>query len=298
MDIYQLRTFVAVARERSITRASELLHLSQPAVSAHIKALEDGLGIALFERTPRGMSLTREGERLLVKAEQTLAAHQDLVDEASRIKGRVAGTLRIGAGSNSNSDAIGTLLTGLAERYPEVEVILEHGSSVDIRAAIRNGSLDAGLYNDADEPEPELATISVSEFTIFLVAPPGTVACADPLDWKALAEQPWVYPATSACCGRTAEKLFKQHHIRPKRTLSVDREEVTRTLIAGGVGVGLLHAETARRAERSGEIVLLFEAPTRVRVQFGHLASRAQDPLLIAATSLMRADPAGAARSR
>ena len=59
MDIYQLRTFVTVARERSITRSSEVLHLSQPAVSAHIKALEDTLGLALFERTPRGKSLTR-----------------------------------------------------------------------------------------------------------------------------------------------------------------------------------------------------------------------------------------------
>lgn len=64
MDIYQPRTFVVVARERSITRASELLHLSQPAVSAHAEALEDALGLAVFERTPRGMSLTRDGERV------------------------------------------------------------------------------------------------------------------------------------------------------------------------------------------------------------------------------------------
>ena len=72
MDLYQLKTFVAVAREGSITRASELVHLSQPAVSAHIKALEETLRLALFERTPRGMSLTRHGQRLLAKAEQTL----------------------------------------------------------------------------------------------------------------------------------------------------------------------------------------------------------------------------------
>ena len=83
MDIHQLKTFVAVAREGSITRASELLHLSQPAASAHIKAIEDAVGLALFDRTPRGMSLTHEGRRLLAKAEQTLAAHRDLMEEAS-----------------------------------------------------------------------------------------------------------------------------------------------------------------------------------------------------------------------
>lgn len=294
MDIYQLRTFVAVARERSITRASELLHLSQPAVSAQIKALEDTLGLTLFERTPRGMTLTHEGERLLVKAEQTLASHQELLAEATRLKGRVAGKLRLGAGSNSDNEAIGKLLTGLAERYPEVEVALEHGTSAEVRAGIRNGSLDAGLYNDADEPEPELSAITVSEFTIFLVAPPRTVALAEPLDWRALAERPWVYPATSACCGRTAEHLFKQHHFRPKRIVSVDREEVTRTLIASGLGIGLLHAETARLSASTGEVELLFECPARVRVLFAHLASRAQDPVLLAATALMRPAAVGA----
>jgi len=288
MDIYQLRTFVAVARERSITRAAELVHLSQPAVSAHIKAIEDLLGLALFERTPRGMSLTRDGERLLAKAEQTIAAHQALVDEASRLKGHLAGKLRIGAGSNSNHAAIGRLLTTLAERYPEVEVVLKHGTSADILAGIRSGSLDAGLYNEPDVPDPELATVEVSAFTIFLVAAPSLVSAAAPLDWKALAELPWVYPGASACCGRTAERLFKLHHVRPKRIISVDRQDVTHTLIAGGVGVGLLHAEMATRAQRTGEVELLFEAPTPVRVLFAHLANRAHDPLLDAAAAIMR----------
>lgn len=290
MDLYQLRTFVAVAREGSITRASELLHLSQPAVSAHIKALEDALALPLFERTSRGMSLTREGERLLAKAEQTLAAHQELMDEATRIKGRLTGKLRLGAGSNSNTAAAtGRLLTGLSECCPEVEVVLEHGTSLDILTGIRNGRLDAGFYNEAGEPDPELATLEVSDFRIYVVAPRGRVAVSESPDWKALADVPWIYPTSSACCGRTAESLFKTHHIRPKRIISVDREDVTRTLIAGGVGVGLLHADTAREAQGRGEVELIFEAQTVVRVLFAHLASRAEDPVVAAATSIMRA---------
>mgnify|MGYP000857569295 CR=1 FL=1 len=110
MDIYQLRTFVTVAREGSITRAATLLHLSQPAVSAHIKAMEDALELSLFERTPRGMSLTPEGQRLLSKAQQTLAAHEDLMAEAARSKGELSGKLRLGAGSNSGNEAIGRLI--------------------------------------------------------------------------------------------------------------------------------------------------------------------------------------------
>lgn len=288
MDIHQLKTLVAVARAGSITRASELLHLSQPAVSAHIKAIEDTLGLLLFERTARGMSLTRDGERLLARAEQTLVAHRELMDEAARAKGRLAGKLRLGAGSNSNHEVVGRLLTLLAERCPEVEVVLRHGNSVDIISGIRNGSLDAGFYHDVDGAEPELATLEVARFKSHVVAAPGLVAALEPLDWPALADLPWVYPTASACCGRTAEDLFKRHQIRPKRIVSVDREDVTRALIAGGIGVGLLHADTAKAAQARGEVELLCEAPTSVRVLFAQLASRASDPVLAAVTAIVR----------
>lgn len=288
MDTYQLRTFVVVARERSITRASELLHLSQPAVSAHIKALEETLGLTLFDRTPRGMSLTREGQRLLAKAEQTLAAQQELMDEASRIKGQPTGPLRLGVGGEAHNPALGILLARLSEQHPAVEVVLKHGASLDVLTGLRNGSLDAGFYNEAGDPDPALATLEVSQFGIHLVAPRGAGVKRAPLDWKALEDLPWIYPTASACCGRAAEGLFASHQIRPRQILSVDREEVTRTLIARGTGVGLLHADTSKAAQARGEVEFLCETPTRVRVLFAQVAGRAQDPLLVAATAIVR----------
>lgn len=288
MDIHQLKTFVAVAREGSITRASETLHLSQPAVSAHIKALEEALGVALFERTARGMTLTAGGERLLAKAEGTIAAHRELMDEATRIKGRVAGKLRLGAGGNAKNAALARLVTRLAERFPDVEVAVEHGSSQEILAAVRAERLDAGFYNEASESDPLLATLEVATFGIHVVAPRGLVAAGAPLDWKALSEHPWIYPTSSACCGQTAERLFKTRAIRPKRVISVDREPVTRSLVASGAGVGLLHSDTADEAQAQGEIDRLFECDARVRVLFASLASRADDPLLAAAQSILR----------
>ena len=72
MELYQLKTFVAVAKEGHLTRAAKSLHTSQPAVSAHIKALEAELEIALFDRTPKGMDLTAAGKRLLDQAQTIL----------------------------------------------------------------------------------------------------------------------------------------------------------------------------------------------------------------------------------
>jgi DNA-binding transcriptional LysR family regulator len=288
MEIYQLQTFVTVAHEGSITRASERLFLSQPAVSAHIKALEETLGLALFERTPRGMSLTSDGQRLLARAETTLAAHRELLDEAKRMKGRLTGKLRLGAGSISSTESIGRLLTVLSERCPEVEVTLQHGNSVEIASGIRQGTLDAGFYNMVGEPEPDLTTIEVARFAIYLAAAPGCAAAAKPLDWKAIEAMPWIGPSSGACCWQAAENLFAAHQIRPQRIISVDLERVTRTLIAGGVGVGLLHADDAHEAQRAGEVELVYEVQKAARVLFSHRADRVQDALLVAVSSIVR----------
>lgn len=287
MEIHQLKTFVAVAREGSITRASERLYLSQPAVSAHIKAIEETLGLPLFSRTPRGMVLTSDGERLLTKAEQTLGAHRELIEEATRIKGQLTGRLRVGGGGNSNSGALGQLMMGLSDRYPEVEVQVQHGNSQEILDGIRNGALDAGFYNEPGEPPEDMRTIEVGTFRIYLAAPSGVVAAADPTDWQSLAELPWIYPTCgSSCCGHAAENLFRRYQFRPKKTIGIDRESVTRTLIAGGVGVGLLHDDTATAARDRGEVELICTAHEAVSVMFAHLASRSNDPLIDAAVRM------------
>lgn len=288
MDLYQLKTFVVVARERSITRASELLHLSQPAVSAHIKAIEDTVELLLFDRTPRGMSLTADGKRLLGKVEQTLGAHQELMIEARRLKGRLAGRLRIGVGANATGEVVGRLLATMAELHADVEVTLEHGTSRELLVGLRGERLDAALYNEGGAPDPDLTTVELSRFSTYVVAAPGLVPATAPLDWGRLAERTWIYPTANACCARTAESIFTARGIRPRRIIGVDRESVTRSLVAQGLGIGLLHDRTAHEACARGEVTLLLEAPAPVRVLFAHLATRAPEPVLTAARSIVR----------
>ncbi len=292
MDLAQLRTFVAVAREGSITRAAEVVHLSQPAVSAHVKELEDVLGLRLFERTSRGMSLTADGRRLLDKAEQTLAAHRALLEEAARGKGELTGRLRLGAGSSTDHRALGRLLATMAERHPRVEVTLRHARSAEILAGLRADAFDAGLYNEGGEAEPDLATIEVARFQVRLVAAPGAFDAARPPDWEALAKAAWLYPPASACCGRAAEALFQAHRLRPARVIGVDTQPMIRTLVASGLGVGLLHEDEADAAVRAGEVTVLCDAAAPVRVLFARLASREQDPVLSAAAAVIRGEPA------
>src|SRR5512147_2193750 len=96
MELYQLRTFLAIARTGNLTRAAAILATSQPAVSAQLRALEEELGVALFSRTPRGMELTRAGETLRAKAEQVVAQAAELSAMAGAMAGKAAGSCRIG----------------------------------------------------------------------------------------------------------------------------------------------------------------------------------------------------------
>ncbi|MBX2799991.1 MAG: LysR family transcriptional regulator [Myxococcales bacterium] len=279
MELTQLETFVAVARHGSITRAAEVVHLSQPAVSAQIKTLEERLGLALFERTSRGMRLTADGERLLPQAEHTLGAHRALLDQAAHLRQRPSGPVRLGVDANTPTAALGPWLSRLADRHPEVEVSVQQAISRDVVQGILAGELDAGVFNAHGEPDARLATTEVTRFGLVLVAPTH-LETERPPRWEALAQLPWICPDADTCCGRAIAELLLQHGIRPARVIRVDREHVTRSLVASGVGVGLLHSYTAADAVAAGEVRVLCEVPHSVGVLLGHLASRSGDPLL------------------
>src|ERR1041385_1486809 len=102
MELYHLRTFVIVAEEKNVTRAAKRLFMTPPAVSAHIKALEEELNVTLFVRTPQGMQITEKGALLKAKAEQTLRSAQDMVNHATQMQDYLMGRLAFGLRSEEH----------------------------------------------------------------------------------------------------------------------------------------------------------------------------------------------------
>ena len=146
MDLRILRYFLAVAEEGNITRASERLHVSQPALSTQLAALEDELGQKLFERGARGIELTEKGIALKRRAD-------DLVDLAERIEaeikskdsGELVGTLSIGAGETPAFRFVARAAKELRRTNPRLNFSVSSGNGEDILAHLLEGTLDLGV---------------------------------------------------------------------------------------------------------------------------------------------------------
>lgn len=139
MDFRQLSYFVAVAEERHLGRAAQRLHLSQPPLTRHIKALESNLGVQLFIRTPRGMLLTEAGETLLKDSHAILGMLHSAADRAHRAGSGQTGRLDIGLYGSATFGVVPEVLREFKASCPDVEVALHYAQTPAQVLALRQG---------------------------------------------------------------------------------------------------------------------------------------------------------------
>ncbi|GBQ36019.1 LysR family transcriptional regulator [Gluconacetobacter azotocaptans] len=146
LDLALIRTFVTVADHDSMTIAANALHLTQGAVSQHVRRLEDQLGGALFERTRGGLILTVLGERLLGKARYLLALNDDIWEdlEGHAIKGK----LRLGVPPDLIGTSIAPALKAFSDAHPHVELSLVCSASPELKVALAKGELDLAVIEE------------------------------------------------------------------------------------------------------------------------------------------------------
>lgn len=145
MDLRHLRTFVTVAEQGTVSRASLRLRVAQPALSRQISALEASLGVALFDRVRRRLMLTGPGEQLLAECRSILGAIESL-GERARLLGRGdAGVLKVAATPQMIDGVFATFLHRYAERYPHVQIRLTEAVGPQLLAMLERGELHLGI---------------------------------------------------------------------------------------------------------------------------------------------------------
>jgi DNA-binding transcriptional LysR family regulator len=148
MELREMRAFVAVVEEGGMSAAARRLHLSQPALSQTISALERELGVELLVRSSTGVAATEAGLTLLGEARAVLARHEQAVAAVARHAGACGGVLKIGIPLELPPDLLTAPLADLAAAYPDTRVLARHLSTAAQLAALRTGELDVGLVRE------------------------------------------------------------------------------------------------------------------------------------------------------
>ncbi len=287
MELYQLRGFVAVAELGHLTRAADKLHVSQPALSAQIKALEEELDLELFERSSTGMTLTAAGKRLVTEAQNLLAAAQALRNEARTIKGEVAGVARVGTLSDPQLIRVGELMSAAVERFPLIEIQLHHEVTGAAFEKIRAGELDASFYYGG-LTHPSVAGVALRELTYRIVAPAAWKERLEHAAWKEIAAEPWIMTPPISTHNQLATTLFRQHEIAPGKVVEADDERVVSSLVVSGLGMALMREDLALKKAAAGEVCLWQDVRLTTELKFVYLLEREHDPVIGALVDLLK----------
>ncbi|AZD09283.1 Phosphonate uptake and metabolism regulator, LysR-family [Pseudomonas chlororaphis] len=238
MNLFQLRAFDAVAREGSFTRAAARLFISQPAVTGHIKALEEHYQITLLRRTARRVELTEEGTKLaaITRALFGLAEEAQAMLEANRQL--LTGRLEVAA---DGPHLVMPMLASLRERYPGITVNLRLGNAQETLAALLSEHADVAVLTEV-EPRKGLHLQSLGESRICALVPQGHPWLAEPegVRLERLDQVIMVLREPSSITRRTFDQACAQAGVNPKVLLELDSREAVTEAVAAQLGVGVV----------------------------------------------------------
>jgi len=296
LNINTILAFVTVAREGSVSRAAEVLNLTQPAISHQIKRLGEETGITLFNRTPTGLQISHDGAAVLSKAEQVLDAMSDFHRSARQRSGRISGKLRIGTIVDPEFIRLGRILARLQTEHPDIETELTHGVSGDIMTWLKRGQIDAGFYlcgpDDLAlmglESEDPIHAIKLADFTYRVIGPVGWQKKIENADWPALAKLPWIGTPERSVHYRLLSKIYTNPADRLGVVARVDQEASMLEMVRSGIGLSLCRDSIALHQKQSFGLAVCNSVSVPACLCFVALKRRKDSPVLLETFDLLQ----------
>lgn len=243
MEVYQIRVFLEVARHLSFTEASDVLNLTQPAVSAKIKSLETELGTPLFHRLGRKIQLTDVGEFLLENGPKLINLENDLLQEIEHIKKGKSGIIKIGCTSEIGNGWLPTKLFAYRQKYPNLQIQCNIFDSVELLyRSIINNEIDIGFsdINFADVAEISSIAIASIRYSLFVSAH-HPLAHKKWLSLGDLKHHPWVLMNSEAPSRKVLESRLAEIGLSLSdfsNVETVDTSSLMRTYMTQGAYLG------------------------------------------------------------
>ncbi len=292
MNLRQVEVFRVVMTTGTTARAAEVLHVSQPAVSKMVQDLERSLGFDLFHRIKGRLQPTPEGQLFFREVEHVFTGLSHLRGAAARIRDYGSGELRIACLSALSTNVLPRVLRAFMARNPNIAITFQARMSSNVRDLVASGQFDLGIVAD----EIDRTGVEVQEFARFRVSvaiPEGhPLEELDVIRPADLAGQPFIALAPEDTTRREAERAFALAGIAPRTVIETPYSTTICSMVAAGIGIGLVNPLTAEPYAGHGLTLRPFEPALHFRTLLitppNRIASRILDDFI---AELKRAVP-------
>jgi DNA-binding transcriptional LysR family regulator len=268
MELRELKTFQKVATLLSFNRAAEVLHYAQSTVSAQIKALEDELGVPLFDRLGRQIVLTDAGEKLLKYSRRLLAIHEETYAEVKGLK-ELRGSLTIRIPQTIATYYLPPVLVKFQSSYPRVRFEFQSCTVHPLAQELSAGTIDLAFLMTESVQSANLQTEVLGFADLVLVVhPENPLAKETAVSFRNLQGQVLVYAITDCDYPLKFKKMLADEKIKLATSLGFNSVEAVKQCVMAGLGITLMPTIAVRREVESGALTILplSEQPLEVAV--------------------------------
>ncbi|MBO0997720.1 LysR family transcriptional regulator [Bacillus sp. SD075] len=243
-----LKTFVTLVEVKNFTKTAEILLMSQPSVSLHIKKLEEEFQTKLFLRSPKFLKVTLTGEILYDRAKQMITIYEQTRQDIQEHDRSIKGELKIGASFTIGEYILPSLLIDLQEDYPELELQVVIGNTEEIVQAVRLYKVDIGLI-EGQTNEKELSVHPFMQDELFIVSSNNhELANKDGVEITDLHDQAWVTREVGSGTREYLNHVIRSNGLKIRSILTISSNQgIKETLIKNGVGLALLSQSVIER---------------------------------------------------
>jgi DNA-binding transcriptional LysR family regulator len=243
MQFADLGAFIAVYETGSVSRAAEVLHLTQPAVTRRVQSLESTLGTPLFDRVGKKLLPSPAGLVFLDHARRLLAAREDARRAIVDLGERVAGPLRLVTSHHIGLHRLAPVLRDFNRSFPDVSLDIQFEDSEAAHDLVRSGSHELAVVTLDPRGEDELRYESIWPDPLeFVIAADHPLSRQADLQLQDLSDMPAILPGPSTYTGRIVLALFNAHGLRLQTRMSTNYLETIGMLVAAGLGWSVLPA--------------------------------------------------------
>ena len=269
MTLRQLEVLLAVARERSFSRAAKKIHSSQPTLSEHVGELERELDRKLFFRRGREVTLTEAGRVFAEYAGAALAAVDGARQALGELDGLTHGSLLIGASTTPGIYVMPGVIATFRQRYPGVELRLRIANSQVIEDRVKERELDLGVVGGhAIGPGEECLAAGLLDELVVIVPPGHAWAKRRDIRPAELAGQPLLVREEGSATRRVTERALQQAGVRYRVAMELDHTEAIKQAVLAGLGVAFVSTYAVRGEIATGRLRAVRLRGLRVRRHF------------------------------